>query len=386
MELSDQNFDRLLHLIYETVENQGAWKELYETLAAVLDVATVHVLAFDKKSQALSYSDGANMPAEGELAYLQKYHFNDPRMELLMRLPVLEWMHCHEHFDDAYVAQSPIYQEFLLPFDRRYVSACKVLDGDAATVILAVLRRPAQGPLGNEAVAFLDRLLLHLARACRVKIQNFIYSTQALAGYALVDRLRQPVVLATTDGDVVHANDAATRLLRCTDLVAIRHGKLRMPERAREKFVSQCQELEREMRSGGGEAADKTTAFKSLRIEPPHNANGAATLYAFFTMLVPQQVMGSFGLRPLVLLFFYHPQSTPDADASLLSAAFGLSPAESRIAALLADGLTIKEVANLLEKQEDTVRKQLRSIYQKTATNRQPELIRLLLNLPSNLL
>ena len=34
--------------------------------------------------------------------------------------------------------------------------------------------------------------------------------------------------------------------------------------------------------------------------------------------------------------------------------------------------------------QYDTVRKQLVSIYQKTATNRQPELVRLLMNLPAS--
>jgi hypothetical protein len=33
--------------------------------------------------------------------------------------------------------------------------------------------------------------------------------------------------------------------------------------------------------------------------------------------------------------------------------------------------------------QYDTVRKQLLSIYQKTATNRQPDLVRLLLHLPA---
>lgn len=51
---------------------------------------------------------------------------------------------------------------------------------------------------------------------------------------------------------------------------------------------------------------------------------------------------------------------------------------------MLADGVPLKTIADLLGVQYDTVRKQLLSIYQKTSTNRQPELVRLLMNLPAS--
>jgi DNA-binding CsgD family transcriptional regulator len=92
--------------------------------------------------------------------------------------------------------------------------------------------------------------------------------------------------------------------------------------------------------------------------------------------------MGAFGLRPVVMLLFYHPESAPAIDASLLYAMFGLSPVECRIAIQLAEGLSLKEIAAAQGTQHDTVRKQLRSIFEKTSTNRQPELIRLMLHLP----
>ena len=69
-------------------------------------------------------------------------------------------------------------------------------------------------------------------------------------------------------------------------------------------------------------------------------------------------------------------------DSGLLYAVFGLTPAECRIATLLAEGLSLKQIADAQGTQHETVRKQLRAIYQKTSTNRQPELVRLLLHLP----
>jgi hypothetical protein len=77
---------------------------------------------------ALSYSDGANLPVQGELAYMQRYRFIDPRLPLILERPLFSWVHCHEELDDEYVAHSPFYQEFLLPYDRRYLTACKLVD------------------------------------------------------------------------------------------------------------------------------------------------------------------------------------------------------------------------------------------------------------------
>ena len=51
---------------------------------------------------------------------------------------------------------------------------------------------------------------------------------------------------------------------------------------------------------------------------------------------------------------------------------------------MLTEGYSVIEIAESLGKKEDTIRKQLTSIYQKTSTTRQPELIKLLLNLPTN--
>lgn len=382
MDLSQARFDRLVNLTYDTLDDRAAWRPLLECLHEAMGGRAVHLLGFDTRHGALSYSDGADMAPQIDLEYIQKYQFIDPRVNRMRSQGIDEWMHCHEHFSDAFVAGDPFYQEFLLPHGARYLSACKLLDNDSATVILALLRGPRDGPLALDAVAFLDRLRPHLQRACRIGLAHFVYSAQALVGHALVDKLRQPVMLLTATGDVVLANDAARRLLDSTSLVQVADGRLVLPERYRGGFLEQCARLEHALRSQEADGAAEGMSFRAL-----HMTGGAGeapdVLYGFFTMLAPDRTMGSFGLRPLVMLFFYHPTSVQAIDASLLAAAFGLSHAECRVASLLADGMPPKSIADTLGVQYDTVRKQLLSIYQKTATNRQPELVRLLLQLPA---
>jgi len=380
LDLSQARFDALVHLTYATLEDRGAWRLVLACLHEAIGGRAVHMLAFDAAHGALSYSDGAAMAPQVDLEYIQKYQFIDPRARRMLDQRAEGWMHCHEHFDDAFVAADPFYQEFLLPHGARYVSACKLIENDSATVILSVLRAPHEGPLPAAALDFLERLRPHLARACRIGLAHFVYSTQALVGHALVDRLRQPVILLTTGGELVLANDAARALLGATDLVQVADGRLLLPQRYRRDFLDQCAALEQAQRGQPGQ--DGGQAFRALHMT---GATGTAqdVLYGFFTLLAPERTLGSFGLRPLVMVFFYHPTSVQTIDAALLAAAFGLSHAECRVAALLADGMPLKSIADTLGVQYDTVRKQLLSIYQKTATNRQPELVRLLLQLPA---
>jgi DNA-binding CsgD family transcriptional regulator len=386
MDLSETSFHRFIDLVYQAVEHPEHWRRVYDELQLALDVKSIHMLAIDKQHGTLSYSDGANMPIEGELAYIQKYRHMDPRWSAILEKDVGLWTHCQDVVSDRQVATNPFYQEFLLPYDRRYMTACKLVDTSDATVVFATLRGAAQGPLPADAQVFLDRLMPHLQRACRIGLRNFVYSTQALVGHLLVSKLRQPVILMTPGGDVMHENEAAQALLRSTRLVAVEDGRLRLPQRHLQQLLQGAAQLEQDAKKAAaeGEAPAEGPAASQFRSLLVTAASGPESLYAFYTVLSPQGTMGTFGLRPVVMLLFYHPGSAPAIDSGLLYAVFGLTPAECRIATLLAEGLSLKQIAQMQGTQHETVRKQLRAIYQKTSTNRQPELIRLLLHLPHN--
>jgi DNA-binding CsgD family transcriptional regulator len=66
----------------------------------------------------------------------------------------------------------------------------------------------------------------------------------------------------------------------------------------------------------------------------------------------------------------------------LLIKQFDFSPSESRVAMLIAEGLSQKEISIKLNIKHDTVRKHLQSIYYKSQASNQSQLIRLLLTFP----
>jgi len=71
-------------------------------------------------------------------------------------------------------------------------------------------------------------------------------------------------------------------------------------------------------------------------------------------------------------------------DAATVALAFALTGREAAVACRLAEGATLAEVARRLGMQVGTVRVHLRSIFAKTGTNRQAELVALLGRLPAD--
>ena len=63
----------------------------------------------------------------------------------------------------------------------------------------------------------------------------------------------------------------------------------------------------------------------------------------------------------------------PQAD--VLKTRFGLSPAEARLAALLFGGASLRSCAKALGIQYETARSYLKSVFRKTKTHRQTDLI-----------
>ncbi|AWN44586.1 LuxR family transcriptional regulator [Methylobacterium durans] len=84
---------------------------------------------------------------------------------------------------------------------------------------------------------------------------------------------------------------------------------------------------------------------------------------------------------PHTLLVLVDLEGAPTANRAALERVFGLTPAEGRLAALLAAGATTAEAAEAQGLSVATIRAQLGSIFAKTHTRRQAELVMLIMRL-----
>ncbi|WP_165690794.1 helix-turn-helix transcriptional regulator [Consotaella salsifontis] len=92
----------------------------------------------------------------------------------------------------------------------------------------------------------------------------------------------------------------------------------------------------------------------------------------------PTTPFDRFGGDPLAVAFITELKGTSIVPRTVLESAFGLSPAEARVAVALAQGQTLGEIAKSSQLSRNTVRNQLAAVFEKTETRRQAELMRLI--------
>lgn len=81
------------------------------------------------------------------------------------------------------------------------------------------------------------------------------------------------------------------------------------------------------------------------------------------------------------VIYLSDPASSSFISCELLKKSYNLSEAESEVAIGLTNGLTLDQIAESNKVSINTIRSQLRSVFQKTGTSRQAELVNLLLSL-----
>ncbi|MGM0561281.1 MAG: response regulator [Pseudomonadota bacterium] len=82
---------------------------------------------------------------------------------------------------------------------------------------------------------------------------------------------------------------------------------------------------------------------------------------------------------PLAVVFLSDPERRPDLPGSVLSELFELTPTEGEVARALAHGRRTDQIASELGVSQTTVAFHLRNLFEKTGTNRQADLIALVL-------
>ena len=169
-----------------------------------------------------------------------------------------------------------------------------------------------------------------------------------------IDRLRIGVVMLDRRNRVIFANSAACERLEEKEAPAYLATSA-MP--ARRKRID--------------------AALTGL-LDASVNHSGPAVPHVSIARLAPPGQLSTF-LGAATVVFIPDPQVTETELVEPLRKTFGLTPAEARLAALLASDYTLDEAAAYLGLTVGTVRTRLKRLFEKTGTNRQASLVRKLI-------
>ena len=370
-------YDSIVEDIYRAGSGLQPWLRPIERIADIFDAWAVQLLGVNKQTGVMSFSfEAGSAPPAGAIEYLRHYHRIDPRLGKFLPAPLGDWFACEEHFDEAFVAASPFYQDYLIPLGARYLYGSKLHDDENSTVLIGHLSRTGNPPLdAGEKEAF-RRLSSHLRKALNMKEALEAAAGRQSVGAELLEKVRQPMILIDNQRRITYRNRNAAELLARRQIVLDLDGVLTCRD------ADSDLDLTVAMRNLGlvpiSTLGDQVALQdrRVLRIKRKDGHQVAATLIA----LRPESTMGSFGRIPQALFTVFEPGAPVDIDPFILSTTFDLTPAEARVAAMIVGGSSPERCADEFNVKISTVRSQLVSIYRKTGATGQADLVRMILS------
>jgi DNA-binding CsgD family transcriptional regulator len=198
----------------------------------------------------------------------------------------------------------------------------------------------------------------------------------ALAGYVFLELMPRGVLIVDENRAISYRNAIADGMLKRRDGLLDRHGFIGCPTAAASDALST---LIRSLGLGG--AAHDGEGLERAVMRLPGNDGSAGYLLLAFAVR-PERTLGAYGDTPCAVLIL-HPLDTPRSlDSRVIGLAFGLTSAEAAIATAIAQGSTTEQVARERGVSLNTVRAQLRSVFEKVGVSRQTDLVRTVLELP----
>ena len=226
-------------------------------------------------------------------------------------------------------------------------------------------QRHEDGPIKSATIERLNQLRPDLARAaliaCRLGLERAQAATQTLAILGL------PAVVLSATHRMLAANDLMQALM--PDIVDEHAGsRFHLTNRLADARLAAA-------------LANTLVAAHPSDVKPVFSIPLVAQAHhpAMVAHVVPvrRQARDLFvGATNLVIMTPVCNQQLPSTD--VIQGLFDLTPAESRVARLIACGDTVCRIAVVSQRTEGTVRAQLKSIFAKTGVNRQAELVSLL--------
>lgn len=357
-----KQYDTLVTTIHAAVLEPSKWEGLLKRIGEAVDACSGAFYLRDRSNGVPTQWHAFGLEESVRRAYIERYIALDPWSAVVSRYPVGRWVAEHEHFDDRFVAGDEFFQRYMLPNGMRHIVGTRTFDDGVTDGLIGFQRGIGAQAFGAAELELLSRLSPHLELACRLSTEFSRLRMQAAVARQALDRLVAPLWVVDADGRVLFANSAAEQGV--LPGVSVRNGKL-VAETASvaARLAQRLQDATKRAAQSGALALDRPDGGRLTVLVAPLPADSP--------LVVDWQ-------RPLALLMAHDPNATEAQPLDVLAALYGLSPAECRLAALLLEGATPSEAAARLSVQVSTVRTQLKSMFWKTGTHRQGELLKLL--------
>jgi len=362
----------LIGLIYDAAGKSEVWPTFLEKMCNLISAHSANIGYLDPQSvgSELAYVFGMN--SSDVQLYNTNYSYDNVWTD---RAPKEYWTPSfvglsHHICSDGEFEKSEFYCDFARPIGFYYGMTAVVLSEGSRLSSLSIVREKSKGPFEPEEALLVKRLVPHLQRAMALHQRIGRVEATGQSVVDLFDLLPTGLGLADQQGRICMLNRRARSIIDQSDGLTIRQGQLYASLSGETKHLHTLLR-----RAGSTGAGNDLHPGGVMTISRP-------SLRRPFGILVSPLRPSSAWLgreQPRAAIFITDPETETERQDQVLARLFGLTPAEARLADALMHGKSLREAAEQFGVTRNTVHSQLQKIFEKTGTNRQSELLRLIL-------
>ena len=304
-----------------------------------------------------------------EREYFDDLYARDERVPRLRKAPAGQLIHVPDLYSEEERRTSPVYNEGLSRLGGRNGLNVRFDGPDGLQIVWASSDPVATDGWQSSQLDLIGHLMPH--------VRQFVLVRQALAAAdalgagltGLLDNRHVGVIQLDRNGRMTAANDAARDILQRDDGIAERGGVLGAWLPADNTRLGRLVAAALPVFGCGTPAGGSMTLRRR---------SGATRLRVHVSPVdVARADFG--GRRVAAMVLVVDPARRPSIDPGLVAATLNLTPSEARVAALLAGGRSVHEVATQTGYREGYVRWLLKQAYKKNGLSGQVALVRLVL-------
>lgn len=372
--LSNAEFSSTVDSIYATATDPSRWRDVLVRLNGLFRSSHSALFLQNRKNHDASLASYVWDDVYMAL-YASYYAARNPWMTSRLAEISQGSVHTGEMLlPESDLMRSEFYADYLQPQDLHHMIGGCVLEQEGVLGNITLLRPRGQGSFDDETIRTFTLLVPHVTRALDLQQKLGHLSVFNTIHEQALDLLPHAVIALDHAQRVIHMNRAAEALVRDGDGLTVTNDHLQL------SLASERQQL-------AGIIADvlnpqlgvKSVTTMSVRRradQPP---------LILTARRVTEHRHDSSGEGVAVLVFVTDPSAVSATASEALCRVYGLTRSEVRLAVELGRGDSLGEIAAGFGVTENTVRTHMKSLFAKTGTRKQSQLVALIAKITESL-
>lgn len=353
----------LIEAIYGAAIDEAEWPGMAAKIANAFGKPSASIsLLLSEQSPLRPISLTANWELPHLKAYSECYWQQDILIDPTLIASVQNPLFRSAVISDEDFTRTEIYQDWFRKLGIFHVMSASIPIADGTRALLGVQSSSAYGPFDEPDKQLLCRIAPHLQRALQVRHRLIGDDLDKIASRAALEHLNCAMVIVESDARIMYATKRAEAIFRECDSIKIVRQRVSTRDQKTAQRLKALVDGAICTAGGKGSASGGMLTVERASKSP-------------LTLLIAPLVGGE---TPKAAIFINEPDALVGAEIAL-SGMFGLSPTEAAVTSSLIKGHSVESICLDHHVSINTLRTQLKSIYLKTGTKRQAQLVSLVL-------